>query len=90
MVLKFQLVLQQIEKGKYRWYNVFVLWYRFNKYVKYITLDVYNIRQFRLRSWLSDADFEDNNYRQLRYDIFMSNRGGLSIYAIAVPVDNEV
>ena len=59
------------------------------KYVKYITLDGYNIRQFRLRSWLSDADFQGNNSHQLRYDIFMSNRGGLSIYALASPFDNE-
>ena len=59
------------------------------KYVKFITLDGYNIRQFRLRSWLADADFQGNNYRQLRYDIFMSNRGGLNVYALAAPVDNE-
>ena len=59
------------------------------KYVKYITLDGNNIRQFRLRSWLADADFQGNNSHQLRYDIFMSNRGGLSIYAMAVPFDNE-
>ena len=59
------------------------------KYVKFITLDGYNIRQFRLRSWLSDADFQGNNSHQLRYDIIMSNRGGLSIYAMAVPFDNE-
>ncbi len=59
------------------------------KYVRYITLDGYNIRKFRLRSWLADADFQGNNSHQLRYDIFMSNRGGLSIYAMAVPFDNE-
>jgi hypothetical protein len=28
------------------------------KYVKSIALDGYNIRQFRLRSWLADADFQ--------------------------------
>ena len=59
------------------------------KYVKSVTLDGYNIRQFRLRSWLADADFQGNNSHQLRYDIYMSNRGGLSIYAFAVPFDNE-
>jgi hypothetical protein len=60
------------------------------KYVKNIAMDGYNIRQFRLRSWLADADFQGNNsHHQLRYDIFMSNRGVLSIYALAVPFDNE-
>jgi hypothetical protein len=59
------------------------------KYVKSIALDVYNIRKIRFRSWLADADFQGNNSHQLRYDIFMSNRGGLSIYALAVPFDNE-
>jgi hypothetical protein len=29
-----------------------------NLYTKYIALDGYNIRQFRFRSWLADADFQ--------------------------------
>ena len=32
-----------------------------NLYTKYITLDGYNIRQFRFRSWLADADFQMYN-----------------------------
>ncbi len=57
--------------------------------MKSIALDGYNIRQFKLRSWLADADFQGNNSHQLIYDIFMSNREGFSIYALAVPFDNE-
>ncbi len=35
--------------------------------------------------------FLGNNNRQLRYDIFMPNRSGLSVYALrlAAPVDKE-
>jgi hypothetical protein len=58
------------------------------KYTKYVTLDGYNIRQFRFRSWLADADFQMYNAQQTRYDIFMSKKNGLSVYAFAVPFDN--
>jgi hypothetical protein len=58
------------------------------KYTKYVTLDGYNIRQFRFRSLLADADFQMYNAQQTRYDIFMSNKNGLSVYAFAVPFDN--
>jgi hypothetical protein len=59
------------------------------KYTKYVPLDGYNIRQFRFRSWLADADFQMYNAQQTRYDIFMSNKNGLSVYAFAVPFDNS-
>jgi len=59
-----------------------------NLYTKYITLDGYNIRQFRFRSWLADADFQMYNTQQTRYDVFMSNRNGLSVSAFAAPFDN--
>ncbi len=42
--------------------------------IKQITLDNYEIRQFRFRSWLADADFQMYNIQQTRYDIFMSNK----------------
>jgi hypothetical protein len=58
------------------------------KYTKYVTLDGYNIRQFRFRSWLADADFQMYNIQQTRYDIFMSNKNGLCVYAMAMPFDN--
>ncbi len=41
-----------------------------------------------MRSWLADADFQMYNGQQTRYDIFMSNKNGLSVYAFAVPFDN--
>ncbi len=37
---------------------------------------------------LADADFQMYNAQQTRYDIFMSNKNGLSVYAFAVPFDN--
>jgi hypothetical protein len=52
------------------------------KYTKYITLDWCNIRQFRFRSWLADADFQMFHAQQTRYDIFMSNKNGLSYKSI--------
>ena len=59
------------------------------QYVKYITLDGYNIRQFRMRTWYSDADFQSFNMHCTRSDIFMSNRGGLNIYAMCMPFENQ-
>ncbi len=58
------------------------------KYTRYITLDGYNIRQFRFRSWLADADFHMYNEQQTRYDIFMSTKNVSSVYVFAVPFDN--
>jgi hypothetical protein len=58
------------------------------KYTTYIPLNGYNIRQFRFRSWLADADFQMYNAQRTRYDIFMSNKNGLRVYAFAVPFDN--
>ena len=58
-------------------------------YVKYIILDGYNIRQFRMRTWYADADFQSFNMHCTRNDIFMSNRGGLNIYAMCMPFDNQ-
>jgi hypothetical protein len=59
------------------------------KYVKYIILDGYNIRQFRMRTWYADADFQSFNMHCTRNDIFMSNRGGLNICAICMPFENQ-
>ncbi len=58
------------------------------KYAKNITVDGYNIRLYRCRSWLEDADFQIFNAQQTRYDIFMSNKYDLSVFAFAVPFDN--
>ncbi len=65
-----------------------MLWFDLTKYTKYVTLDGYNTRKFRFRSWLADADFQMYNAQQTRYDIFMSKKNGLSVYAFAVPLDN--
>ncbi len=35
----------------------------------------------------ADADFQMFNAQQTSYDIFMSNKNGLSFYAFAVPFD---
>ncbi len=52
------------------------------KYTKLVLLDGYNIRQFRIRHWPADADFESGpssyQYNLKRYGIFMSNRNGLN------------
>ena len=43
------------------------------KYTKSVLLDGYNIRQFRIRHWPADADFETgpstSQYNLKRYDI---------------------
>ena len=63
------------------------------KYTKSITLDGYNIRQFRIRHWPADADFETGpstyQYNIKRYDIFISNRNGLKLYSLSSPLDNQ-
>ena len=64
------------------------------KYTKSVLLDGYNIRQFRIRHWPANADFETGpstyQYHLKRYDIFMSNRNGLSIFALCAPIDNQL
>ena len=63
------------------------------RYTKVIALDGYNIRQFRVRHWPASADFEYSNtyYSEMylkRYDIFMSNRNGLSLFSLSSPFEN--
>ena len=63
------------------------------KYTKFILLDGYNIRQFRIRHWPADSNFEysSTNFNELylkRYDIFMSNKNGLSIFSMSSPLEN--
>ena len=63
------------------------------RYTKSALLDGYNIRQFRIRHWPADADFEYSStfYGELylkRYDIFMSNKNGLSIFSLSSPLEN--
>ena len=64
------------------------------KYTKSVSLDGYNIRQFRIRHWPADADFETgpSTYQYIikRYDIFMSNRNGLSIFSLSAPLENQL
>jgi len=57
-------------------------------YTNSMLLDGYNIRQFRIRTWLSDADFQHPNMYINNYDVFMSDRGGLSIFAHGGPLWN--
>jgi hypothetical protein len=64
-----------------------------SKYTKSVLLDGYTIRQFRIRHWPASADFEYsstffNEMYLKRYDIFMSNRNGLSIFSLSSPVEN--
>ena len=63
------------------------------KYTKIILLDGYNIRQFRIRHWPADGNFEysSTNFNELylkRYDIFMSDKNGLSIFSLSSPLEN--
>jgi hypothetical protein len=63
------------------------------KYTKAVSLDGYNIRQFRIRHWPANGDFETGpssyQYHLKRYDIFMSNRNGLNLYSLSSPLDNQ-
>jgi hypothetical protein len=63
------------------------------KYTKAVSLDGYNIRQFRIRHWPANGDFETGpssyQYHLKRYDIFMSNRSGLNLYSLSSPLDNQ-
>ena len=60
-----------------------------NKYTKSILLDGYNTRQFRIRTWLSDGDVQNIAVRIIRADIYMTDRGGLNLYALCAPYPNE-
>jgi len=60
-----------------------------NKYVKSMLLDGYNTRNFRLRTWLADGDVQNVNMRIIKADIFMTDRGGLNIWALCSPVPND-
>ena len=60
-----------------------------NKYTGYILLDGYNTRQFRLRTWLADGDVQNVNMRIIRADIFMTDKNGLSIWALCAPLQND-
>jgi hypothetical protein len=60
-----------------------------NKYVKFMLLDGYNTRNFRLRTWLADGDVQNVNMRIIKADIFMTDRGGLNIWALCSPVPND-
>ena len=60
------------------------------KYTKSVLLDGYNIRQFRVRHWPADANFEYSSlyFSELylkRYEIFMSDKNGLSIFSLSSP-----
>ena len=57
-------------------------------YTNSILLDGYNIRQFRIRTWLSDVDYQHPNLYQNHYSVFMSDRNGLSIFASGGPFEN--
>ena len=64
-----------------------------SKYTKSILLDGYNVRQFRIRHWPSSGDFEYSStfFSEMylkKYDIFMSNRNGLSIFSLSSPIEN--
>jgi len=59
------------------------------KYTKSILLDGYNIRQFRLRTWLADGDVQDLAVHIIRADIFMTNKGGLNLFALCAPYPND-
>ena len=57
-------------------------------YTNSILLDGYNIRQFRIRTWLSDNDFEHPNMYQNNYSVFMSDRNSLTLFAQGGPWEN--
>ena len=60
-----------------------------NKYTKSVLLDGYNTRQFRVRTWLSDGDVQNVNMRIIRADIFMTDKGGLNVWALCAPLPND-
>ena len=47
------------------------------------------MRQFRMRTWLSDGDVQNLNMNIIRADIYMTNRGGLNIFAMCTPLPND-
>ena len=62
-----------------------------NLYLRWLNLDGRKIRQFRLRSWHSNAVFENTNDLDmaLSYEIFMSDYNGLNILAYTRPYFNS-
>ena len=59
-------------------------------YTKSILLGAYNYRQFRVRLWENDGDFENISFiSQNIYDIFMSDKNGLSIRSFNSYYDNQ-
>ena len=58
-------------------------------YTNSLLLDGYHVRQFRIRTWLSDGDYQNPNMYVNKYDIFMSDRRGLCLHAIGGPYINQ-
>ena len=63
------------------------------KYTKSVLLNGYNISQFRARHWQADGDFEYSSVyiyelNLKRYEKFMLDRSGLSIFLISSPCEN--
>ena len=58
------------------------------KYTNSLLLDGYNIRQFRIRTWLSDVDYQQPYSYPNNYSVFMSDRNGLSLFAHGGPFEN--
>ena len=59
-------------------------------YTKSILLGSYNYRQFRARTWENDGDFENYNFlAQNTYEIFMSDKNGLSLRSFHGAYDNQ-
>jgi hypothetical protein len=42
-----------------------------------------------MRTWLSDGDVQNLNMNIIRADIYMTNRGGLNIFAMCTPLPND-
>jgi hypothetical protein len=59
-----------------------------NLYTKFMTLDGRKIRQFRVRSWHADGDFENTDDRINGCNIYMSDFNGLSIKSFSNPYIN--
>ena len=59
-------------------------------YTKSILLGSYNYRQFRARTWEDDGEFENFNFlAQNTYEIFMSDKNGLSLRSFHGAYDNQ-
>ncbi len=42
-----------------------------------------------MRTWLSDGDVQNLNMNIIRADIYLTNRGGLNIFAMRAPLPND-